>query len=121
MDKTQLFNRFSSNLQYTLCNHSLAFKAKDVTLPKDVYLCPISLTAHSIDNLKNGNLTIEHVPPSSLGGRPLVFTDKRINNKDGYTSDKDLLLFFQTKNFIKNGGRLKAKIFAENLGIKGIS
>lgn len=51
----------------------------------------------------------------------MVFTDKRINNKDGYTSDKDLLLFFQTKNFIKNGGRLKAKIFAENLGIKGIS
>ena len=121
MGKIQLFNRFSSNLRDTLSNYSLTLKAKDLMLPKDLYLCPISLTLHSIDNLKNGDLTIEHVPPSSLGGKPLVFTDKRINNKDGYTSDKDILQFFQTKNFFEHGGQLKAKIFAESLGIKGIS
>ncbi len=121
MNKTNLFNRFVSNLQNTLNKHSLSIKANDVALSPDYYLCPISLRLFSADSLINKRLTLEHVPPHSLGGNGLVLVDKEINNKDGHTADKDLLLFFQTKTFLEYGGELEARISAEMLGMHGVT
>lgn len=121
MNKTHLFNRFSSHLQNTLNRYSLMIKARDVVLSKDYYLCPISLKLFSVESIKSGTLTLEHVPPESLGGKGLVLVDKEINNKDGHTSDKDLLLFFQTKTFLEHGGELEARISAEMLGMHGVT
>lgn len=121
MNKINLFNRFESNLQNTLNKHSLSIKANDVALSQGYYLCPISLKLFSSDSLKNQTLTIEHVPPKSLGGKGMVLVDKEINNKDGHSADKDLLLFFRTKTFLEHGGELEAKISAEMLDMHGVT
>ena len=121
MNKINLFNRFECNLQNTLNKHSLSIKANDLALSQGYYLCPISLKLFSSDSLKNQTLTIEHVPPKSLGGKGMVLVDKEINNKDGHSADKDLLLFFQTKTFLEHGGELEAKISAEMLDMHGVT
>ncbi|WP_341831504.1 hypothetical protein AACH28_22000 [Sphingobacterium thalpophilum] len=121
MYRQHFFSRFASNWKETFKKHGITINAGDFTLPDELYLCPISLNLYSIESLKNKELTIEHVPPKSLGGKELVLVAKEVNNTDGHTSDKDLLLFFQTKNFLEHGKVLNAKISAENLDMKGIT
>ncbi|MGJ1356879.1 hypothetical protein ACR79K_09260 [Sphingobacterium siyangense] len=121
MNRQHFFSRFASNWKETFKKHGITINAGDFRLPDELYLCPISLNLYSIESLKNKELTIEHVPPKSLGGKELVLVAKEVNNTDGHTSDKDLLLFFQTKNFLEHGKVLNAKISAENLDMKSIT
>ncbi|MBL1408813.1 hypothetical protein [Sphingobacterium faecale] len=121
MNRQHFFSRFASNWKETFKKHGITINAGDFTLPDELYLCPISLNLHSIESLKNKELTIEHVPPKSLGGKELVLVAKEVNNTDGHTSDKDVLLFFQTKNFIEHEKSMNAKISAESLDMKGIT
>jgi len=52
-----------------------------------VYLCPICGQQFSREALKEGQLTLEHVPPRALGGRGIILTCKACNNLAGYTVD----------------------------------
>lgn len=121
MNRQHFFSRFASNRKETFKKNGITINAGDFILPDELYLCPISLNLYSIENLNNKELTIEHVPPRSLGGKELVLVAKELNNTDGHTSDKDLLLFFQTKNFLEHGKVLNAKISAESLDLKGVT
>lgn len=121
MNKLQCFRRFAANWKETQIKNGLSIKTAEVTLPDELYLCPISLQLYAIENLKGEYLTVEHVPPKSLGGRELVLVAKEVNSTDGHTSDKDLLLFFQTRNFIEHGKSLNATISADSLNMKGIT
>ncbi|MGJ1321537.1 hypothetical protein ACR780_02515 [Sphingobacterium faecium] len=121
MNRYHFFNRFASNWKETFKKNAITIKTGEFILPDELYLCPISLQLYSVESLKNEELTVEHVPPKSLGGKELVLVAKEVNNTDGHTSDKDLLLFFQTKNFLEQGKRLNAKISAESLDMKGIT
>lgn len=121
MNRQHFFSRFASNWKETFKKHGITINAGDFTLPDELYLCPISLNLYSIESLKNKELTIEHVPPKSLGGKGMVLVDKEINNKDGHSADKDLLLFFRTKTFLEHGGELEAKISAEMLDMHGVT
>lgn len=58
----------------------------------DVYACPLCLDAHSRECLAmtEPHLTIEDVPPKSVGGRPLVLTCKTCNNEAGTKLDAKL-------------------------------
>ncbi len=50
------------------------------------YICPICSKLFNQDSLNQDNknpLTLEDVPPSSLGGRPIILTCKNCNNKLG--------------------------------------
>jgi hypothetical protein len=40
----------------------------------DVYFCPICEQAFGRDALADKRLTLEHVPPRALGGRPILLT-----------------------------------------------
>lgn len=53
------------------------------------YPCPICLTPHYRESVENGQLTAEHVPPRSMGGRELVLTCKPCNDKSGAFLDAD--------------------------------
>ena len=86
-----------------------------------LYVCPISLKCYTIDSLKNGNLSLEHIPPQSLGGKGILLTSKKENNQDGYTSDKELLSFFKSENFKNNGGEINVSINSEHFNLKGIT
>lgn len=51
----------------------------------DSYACPLCLEIFPRDRLNE--LSVEHVPPLSVGGKPLVLTCKRCNNDAGYKVD----------------------------------
>ena len=50
----------------------------------DAYICPLCLNAYPIGSTE---LTLEHVPPKSVGGKPILITCKACNNKCGADID----------------------------------
>lgn len=53
----------------------------------DVYICPLCLHLYAI---AHEALTLEHVPPESVGGKPILVTCKTCNNTQG--ADLDVYL-----------------------------
>jgi hypothetical protein len=51
------------------------------------YVCPLCLFAGNEKALQDGWLTREDVPPKTLGGRKIVLTCKRCNNRAGHEID----------------------------------
>jgi HNH endonuclease len=54
------------------------------------YACPLCKTFFTIDELATKNLTKEHVPPRSVGGREMVLTCRQCNNSAGSTFDAQM-------------------------------
>jgi hypothetical protein len=52
-----------------------------------IYPCPICLTTFTIEALAQKQLSAEHVPPESLGGRELLLTCTSCNNSSGTKLD----------------------------------
>ena len=75
---------------------------------KDGYICPICINTFQESDLQSDSenqLTIEHVPPDSLGGKPIILTCKKCNSKSGHSLDKnlyDLLLLWDFNSFLPN-------------------
>lgn len=46
----------------------------------DAYICPLCLHVYAI---AHNRLTLEHVPPESVGGKPILVTCKACNNSQG--------------------------------------
>ena len=53
----------------------------------DMYVCPLCLNGFFRNALVDGRLTLEHVPPEKLGGRPLVLTCRECNSRAGSELD----------------------------------
>lgn len=84
---TSLFDKYSQNLKI-LAPYINKFKYVIERVPKNegLYYCPLSLRfyAKSLLNKTNGReLTLEHVPPKTLGGKSICLTAKDVNNKSG--------------------------------------
>ena len=58
-----------------------------VSLDEDRYACPLCMRAFTRQHLEQGFLSLEHVPPRSMGGRPLVLTCVDCNSGAGHTID----------------------------------
>lgn len=54
----------------------------------DAYICPLCLHAYPIGNKE---LTLEHVPPESVGGKPILVTCKACNSNRGADIDVCLM------------------------------
>lgn len=54
----------------------------------DAYICPLCLHAYAIGNTE---LTLEHVPPESVGGKPILITCKDCNSNRGADIDVCLM------------------------------
>ena len=54
----------------------------------DAYICPLCLHAYAIGNTE---LTLEHVPPESVGGKPILITCKACNSNLGADIDVYLM------------------------------
>ena len=57
----------------------------------DCYVCPLCMRAFTRYALAAKELTLEHVPPESLGGRRLVLTCRHCNNRAGAKVDSQIL------------------------------
>jgi len=88
--RLRLFKTFSQNLEWVK-EGTNNFTNVEFT---DGYMCPICLKLFPIQNLYERNqndLTLEDVPPASLGGKPITLTCRDCNSKSGHQLDIDLL------------------------------
>ncbi len=51
------------------------------------YCCPICRNIFPFEAIDTGMLTLEHVPPAKLGGKPIALTCKKCNSIAGYSID----------------------------------
>lgn len=121
MEKEKLFKKYSDNLKDVLSKYNIKIQIENNDLQSGFYICPIKLSLHYIDDIKSGILTLDHVPPKSLGGKLLILTNANANNKDGYTSDKKLLNYFEGQNFLNHARKLKTKVSSKELNLQGIT
>lgn len=89
----------------------------------DVYLCPCCLLIISRDRLEAEPkiLSIEHVPPRSLGGTGLVLTCTRCNNRSGDRFDNHAVDREHAYDFLRGrvtGHQLRATVYADGIPLK---
>lgn len=107
--KEKIFNLFAQNLKWFLEEPSLSFK--DSETGEDIepeYICPLCFNDFYKKDLNNdveNPLTLEDVPPKSLGGTVKTLTCKACNNSAGHNLDvklKELLNKKELHNFFPN-------------------
>ena len=88
--RKKLFDKYSANLHLLHDNGLLPH----LRLPHNqTFICPVCLNPFSVDDLdttKENHLTLEDVPPKSLGGKPTILTCKVCNNTAGQQIDVQL-------------------------------
>jgi len=97
--RLKLFKQFAKNFEfvrpYLEKNHGLSYNGELVACP----ICLTLFTEHALNQDIENPLTIEHIPPYSLGGRGLILTCKKCNNGAGTKLDKTLLENTKIKDF----------------------
>lgn len=107
--KEKLYELFSQNLKWFLEHPSLSFKDSENDLEVvPEFICPLCFLAFSKKDLNSHSknpLTLEDVPPKSLGGSVKTLTCKECNNSAGRNLDvklKDWLNFKEFQHFYPN-------------------
>lgn len=102
-----IFSLYAKNLKLYLKSRNLQMAAQSEDgkfhfADYDIYLCPLCLSAFNIKAIAGANplLTLEHCPPKSMGGKPLVLTCKKCNNSFGSKSDYHLLNTINKEPFL---------------------
>lgn len=88
--KHTLFKLFSRNLEYVKSHPEIKFKPDF----ENGYICPLCFEVFfekDLINSKQNFLTLEDIPPKSLGGKVRALTCKKCNSIGGHTLDNNLL------------------------------
>ncbi|MEV0241941.1 hypothetical protein AB0I06_18695 [Streptomyces sp. NPDC050674] len=85
---------------------------------QDFYACPCCLVAYPREAVSAGLLTIEDVPPKSVGGRPLLLTCKRCNNTAGADFDSHAATRADAEDFMR--GRVTGRPLPVTSHVDGI-
>ncbi|MFF1319830.1 hypothetical protein ACFVZZ_10440 [Streptomyces chartreusis] len=95
----------------------------DGELPdEEFYACPCCLVAYPRAAVAAGLLTIEDVPPKSVGGRPLLLTCKRCNNTAGSDFDSHAAIRAESDAFVRGqvtGRALSATAHVDGIPLRG--
>lgn len=82
-----------------------------------LYACPLCLRVFDAPSLVEGDLTLEHVPPASVGGRGIALTCRECNSKAGHKIEAQLHRQQEVMDFIravagkgKFSGRVKVEM-----------
>jgi len=119
--RIQIFDLYSANLHLLNDNGLIT---KQVLKYEKTYICPICLDQFSIDDLdikKANYLTLEDVPPKSLGGKANLLTCKKCNNTAGHAIDNHLsarLKEMDNRKFLP-GTELKVRFSQDNKVVQG--
>ncbi|MES2389274.1 MAG: hypothetical protein V4543_14835, partial [Bacteroidota bacterium] len=127
--RRKLFNRYACNLNLLISQGVLKGIVKQF---EDTYICPICLDQFSIESLRQDSinpLTLEDVPPKSLGGKANILTCRRCNNSCGHHIDVHLTCRMEeldnskfipgtsfNANVEHNGILVQAKIIVDQYG-----
>lgn len=117
--REQIFDRYAQNLTHVKELYGLKLtvegengEKKEVHEP--MYICPLCLFGYSkaaLDQTSPNPLTLEDVPPKSVGGRPILLTCKHCNNQAGRKHDEKILDFLKGASFIKREPNIAVKAF----------
>jgi hypothetical protein len=121
--RKRIFDHYSSNLDGLARNqgwkvgtwHDGKFIERNISC----YVCPLCyhiFSENELDQKVNNPLTIEDVPPKSLGGKPILLTCKNCNNKSGYLLDHQINTDLKTQDFIAGfpSSKIDSKIFIQD-------
>jgi len=90
---TALYDLYAQNL--SLVKNFFPWTISQI--PNDAFVCPICRRIMNREDAKQNLITLEHVPPKSIGGYPKTLTCKNCNNTAGNKLDatisKELELF----------------------------
>lgn len=98
--KKRIFDLFSQNLAWFLEPPEISFSV-DCT---NGIICPICTGVFYESDLKessDNHLTLEHVPPESVGGKVRALVCKDCNSKSGTLLDSHLNKMFDHEDFVK--------------------
>lgn len=73
-----------------LFNQGALALGKLAVLDSPLYACPICSNCFDENELKNRELSLEHVPPASVGGKAIILTCKTCNNTAGHKFESHL-------------------------------
>ncbi|MFJ2256866.1 hypothetical protein ACIOKD_00750 [Streptomyces sp. NPDC087844] len=92
----------------------------DDVLPagQNFYACPCCLMAYPREAVQADLLTVEDVPPKSVGGRPLLLTCKQCNNTAGSVFDSHAATRAETEDFMR--GRITGRPLPMTSHVDGI-
>src|SRR4051812_31357623 len=88
--KSNLFKKYSQNLEWFKNHPEIKFKPDF----SNGCMCPLCLDIFfegDLDSNIENPLTLEHVPPASLGGKGRLLTCKKCNSISGHDLDAHLL------------------------------
>lgn len=109
--KEKIFDIFSENLLNIAKFWNFDFDSKE---KGENYICPLSFKIFTKDGLNQkyiDQLTLEHIPPESLMGKPLCLTSKKENNSSGATFDKSLQEVVEIEKIKKGLMPLSARVY----------
>lgn len=88
---------------------------------KNVFICPICLKAIELSKIKedklNDVISLEDVPPKSIGGKPNLITCKKCNNSCGHDIDVYLQNELKYIEDLKSKKDKKAKVSSEEISL----
>ncbi|WP_326663476.1 hypothetical protein [Streptomyces canus] len=85
---------------------------------QDFYACPCCLVAYPREAVSDDRLSIEDVPPKSVGGRPLLLTCKQCNNNAGSVFDSHAATRAEAEDFMR--GRVTGRALRMTSHVDGI-
>jgi|SRR6185312_11483205 len=97
--KKNIFTMFSKNLEFVKDNNEVVKFHPDFT---NGYVCPLCFEVFFEKDLSGDlpiHLTLEHVPPDSLGGKAKTLTCNKCNSTSGIKLDKALLSYLKELDF----------------------
>jgi hypothetical protein len=87
--REKIFDLYSQNLEMIINQDGLP-----ISLPFPAYICPLCKGVFPKDAImshdKESELTVEHIPPKSVGSKEIVLTCKNCNNTHGSKLDSHL-------------------------------
>ena len=110
--RDRIFDIYSKNFDWVKEHPNIRFEP-DIS---DLYICPLCMSVFdrsctSAESLTP--LTLEDIPPKSLGGKPLVLTCKTCNSKAGHDLDIHLLNVLKEEALQNMNPNSKGKVVIE--------
>ncbi len=111
----KFFDLYSTNL--TMLREALAPQLQIEPVVDGIMFCPICLRIFSREDLKHGDLTLEHIPPEKLGGKVRTVTCRKCNNYAGTELDSHLVQKSRLDTFSSGNSDypIKAKVTVNNV------
>jgi hypothetical protein len=115
--KQILFNIYSNNLLDFKTN----LKSNNIIPTEFGLYCPLC-TQH-YDESRYEELTLEHNPPDSLGGKDNILTCKKCNNSSGSKIDSEILLALNELDLMgfKPNASIKTRLYNHSTGESGVN